>query len=178
MVDSFAGYAEASVPDSPADPAQAMSKADTQRILYETYYDRVTGYVFSLVQDRHLSSDLAQEAFVRLYTNWAVVGHPTAYLYLTATNLVRRHARRRHTEAVALARLAADRAQIIPAYDPALRDALLRLPRRLRQAVVLHYLADLPVTEVAAHLHITPGTVKRFLYEARIRLAAALEDTP
>jgi RNA polymerase sigma-70 factor (ECF subfamily) len=44
------------------------------------------------------------------------------------------------------------------------------LPRRLRDVVVLHLVADLPVAEVATVAGIPVGTVKRRLYEARALL--------
>jgi len=41
-----------------------------------------------------------------------------------------------------------------------LRDALRRLPPRVRAAVVLHYMADLSVAETAAALDVSENTVK------------------
>ncbi len=41
-----------------------------------------------------------------------------------------------------------------------LRDALRRLPARVRAAVVLHYMADLSVAETAAALGVSENTVK------------------
>jgi RNA polymerase sigma-70 factor (ECF subfamily) len=43
--------------------------------------------------------------------------------------------------------------------------------------VVLHYLADLPVADIAAQLGIPQGTVKSRLSRARDRLAGLLDDT-
>jgi RNA polymerase sigma-70 factor (ECF subfamily) len=51
-----------------------------------------------------------------------------------------------------------------------------RLPDRLRDVVLLHYYADLPVGEVATAVRRPPGTVKRQLSEARAVLAQDLED--
>ena len=47
------------------------------------------------------------------------------------------------------------------------------LPRRLQQVVVLHYFADMTVDSVARALGVAPGTVKRDLFDARAKLAAA-----
>jgi RNA polymerase sigma-70 factor (ECF subfamily) len=46
-----------------------------------------------------------------------------------------------------------------------------------REAVVLHYLADLPVADIAAQLGVPEGTVKSRLSRARTRLAGLLDDT-
>jgi RNA polymerase sigma-70 factor, ECF subfamily len=45
-----------------------------------------------------------------------------------------------------------------------------------RQVVVLYYLADLPVEQVAAELRVPVGTVKARLARARGALAARLAD--
>ncbi|HZC72208.1 MAG TPA: sigma-70 family RNA polymerase sigma factor [Jatrophihabitans sp.] len=55
--------------------------------------------------------------------------------------------------------------------------AVRRLPARQRQTVVLHYLADLPVAEVAGLLRITEGAVKAQLHDARAKLRLLLENT-
>jgi RNA polymerase sigma factor (sigma-70 family) len=59
-----------------------------------------------------------------------------------------------------------------------LGDAVRRLPAREREVVVLHYVADLPVADVARRLGVAPGTVKRALHDARRRLAEALAPPP
>jgi RNA polymerase sigma-70 factor (ECF subfamily) len=57
----------------------------------------------------------------------------------------------------------------------AVAAALATLPRRQRQVVVLHYLLDLPVGEVARQLAVPVGTVKSRLARARSALAAQLD---
>jgi RNA polymerase sigma-70 factor (ECF subfamily) len=126
--------------------------------------------------DPEIAREVTQEAFVRLFARWTKVRYPAAYLYLVATNVARAHWRRRRSEQTTLDRLAAERTTDVAAYDPTLADAVARLPRRCREVVVLHYLADLPVDQVAAQLRLAPGSVKRLLHAARALLAAALED--
>ncbi|WP_460806265.1 RNA polymerase sigma factor [Micromonospora zhanjiangensis] len=57
-----------------------------------------------------------------------------------------------------------------------LRDAIATLPAGHRQAIVLHYLADLPVEEIARLLDVPVGTVKSRLSRGRTALAARLAD--
>ena len=58
----------------------------------------------------------------------------------------------------------------------ALRAALPKLPPRARAAVVLHYLAGLPVSEVAAAMDISENTTKGHLKAALARLREELKD--
>ncbi len=53
--------------------------------------------------------------------------------------------------------------------------ALRSLPERQRQAVVLHYLLDCPVTSVANVMGLSEGAVKSHLYKARASLRDLLE---
>ena len=57
-----------------------------------------------------------------------------------------------------------------------LRAAIAGLPAGFREVIVLHYLADLPVDEVARLLGVPVGTVKSRLSRARAALATQLAD--
>jgi len=61
---------------------------------------------------------------------------------------------------------------------PRLGAALLDLPIRERQVVVLHYLADLPVDEIARECGLPAGTVKTRLAAGRRHLAERLAQYP
>jgi RNA polymerase sigma-70 factor (ECF subfamily) len=56
----------------------------------------------------------------------------------------------------------------------ALVAALATLPANHRRALVLHYLADLPVDEIAERERVAAGTVKSWLHRGRAALAARL----
>jgi RNA polymerase sigma factor (sigma-70 family) len=58
----------------------------------------------------------------------------------------------------------------------ALVEALRTLPVRQRQVIVLHYLVDLPVQEIAQTLAVPSGTVKSLLARGRQALAARLGE--
>jgi RNA polymerase sigma-70 factor (ECF subfamily) len=57
-----------------------------------------------------------------------------------------------------------------------LMNVLATLPSAQREVVVLHHLADLPVTDIAAALGLSVGTVKSRLSRARLALAHALDE--
>ena len=58
----------------------------------------------------------------------------------------------------------------------AIVEALAQLDRDQREVVVLHYLADVRVSEIARELGIPEGTVKSRLSRARTRLADLLDE--
>jgi RNA polymerase sigma-70 factor (ECF subfamily) len=122
---------------------------------------------------------VVQEAFTRALARWsrlATYDDPAAWVRRVAWNLATSRWRRVRT-AVAFARQ--HREEVVPGPSPdrvALVEALARLPERQRQAVVLHYLADLPVGAIATELGVAEGTVKSWLHRARTALAEQLVD--
>lgn len=57
-----------------------------------------------------------------------------------------------------------------------LTRAVAKLPDRHREVIVLHYLCDLSVDDVAQELGVPSGTVKSRLSRARDELARLMED--
>lgn len=136
-------------------------------------YPALAGYCESLVgADR--ADEVAQEAMTRVYARWPLLREPRPYVFRVATNVVRDEWRRTARERELWAATAERRPAAAP--DPEIWDLVHRLPERLRDVVLLHYLADLPVAEVATAVRRPVGTVKRRLHEARQALAIALED--
>lgn len=146
------------------------------RELFDAFYPRLAGWTARLV-DVDTAHDVATEAFTRLVQHWSRVDQPQPWLYMTAGNLVRDHWRRTGRERRALVRL---RPVTETAQEPdaatrmTVRALVLALPDRLREPVLLHYFADLPVRQVAAVTGRAEGTVKRDLYDARARMAQQL----
>ena len=139
--------------------------------LYTEHFGRLSGYALSLVGDPGVATDVAQEAFTRLYARWGRVRDPRAWVFFVATNLATDHWRRAQRDRALGSALRDVTPGEDPAHDPWLRDLVDRLPAPLRQAVLLHYYADLPVEEVARLVHRPVGTVKRRLHDARRLLA-------
>jgi RNA polymerase sigma-70 factor (ECF subfamily) len=101
---------------------------------------------------------------------------PEAWVRRVATNLATSRFRRDRTaRAAAPYLIAADVPEISP-DTVALIAALRTLPERQRVVVVLYYLADLPVGQIAAELRCPVGSVKAWLFRGREALAIALSD--
>ncbi len=148
------------------------------RAFYAGEYPGLARYCHSLVSDRELAHDLAQESFTRMLGRLTTVDDPRAYVYGVATNLIRRAWRKRAQDASAVGAIAGEPARSMPSHEGAVtvRAAVERLPKRLRDVVLLHYWSDLTVTDVAAAVGRPAGTVKRQLSEARALLASEVND--
>lgn len=156
---------------------RAVPRQEEFRAFYAEEYPGVAGYCHSLVSDRELAHDLAQEAFARMLGRLTKVDDPRAYLYGVATNLVRRAWRTRARDREALGVLASQPVVPQASHEGAVtvRGAVERLPARLRDVVLLHYWSDLTVEAVAAAVGRPAGTVKRQLSEARALLALEVD---
>jgi RNA polymerase sigma-70 factor (ECF subfamily) len=168
--------AVAGVPGLPSLPGVSATVAHDFAALYTAEFGRLAGYLSALTGDTDLGREAAQEAFTRLFARWRSVREPRAFAYVVGTNLCRHHWKQSGRERSAVATLGAELPADRPAHDPWLQDLVQRLPVRLREVVLLHYYADLPIAQVAAAIHRPVGTVKRRLHEARAALAIAVAD--
>lgn len=141
---------------------------------YRDTFGGLAGYAWSLTRDPHAADELAQEALTRVYARWGLLREPRPYAYRVVTNLARDRWRAEQRER----RDWADAEQVLTTGPPddSTLDAVRRLPTPLRDVVVLHYYADLPLAEIARVLRRPLGTVKRRLFEARAALANALME--
>jgi RNA polymerase sigma-70 factor (ECF subfamily) len=161
----------------PSLPGVSAAVAQDFAALYTAEFSRLAGYLTALTGDVDLAREAAQEAFTRLFARWRSVREPRAFAYVVGTNLCRHHWKQAGRERAAVATLGAALPDGRPAHDPWLQDLVQRLPVRLREVVLLHYNADLPIQQVAAAIHRPVGTVKRRLHEARAALAEAVADS-
>lgn len=136
---------------------------------------------YLLTGDRHAAEDLVQDVLEQLYVRWPRIHTaPEAYarraLVNRATNRWRSRARRPEA---ALAHH--DVAQPDRSDDVVVREAVVQalreLPAQQRAAVVLRYLEDLPVAEVAQALRCSQGAVKSSTSRGLDRLRTALAGT-
>lgn len=137
-------------------------------------YSSVYAAVRALTENRDAALDVTQEAFARAFARWSRLGKaPWAggWVMTTALNLCRRRLRRR-PPGPATAEISGG-SPVETRLD--LAAALKTLPARQREAVVLHYLADLPVAGVAEAMRTSEGTVKSHLARGRQALAARLQ---
>ncbi|GAA2398641.1 DNA-directed RNA polymerase sigma-70 factor [Catellatospora methionotrophica] len=148
--------------------------------LYAAHFTSVTTQLFAYLGDRQEAQDVTQEAFCRALHRWKDVSaydDPVAWVRRVAWNLATSHFRRSR---IATAFRRRHREVHAPEPSPdrvALFAALRSLPPRPRQAVVLHYLADQAVVDVAETMQVSTGTVKSWLHRARIALGEQLRPS-
>lgn len=149
---------------------------------YEANYARTVALVAALLGDRHEAQDVAQEAFARALARWSRLGGyelPEAWVRKVAVRIAIDSTRRVRRAVGLSVRLSAQRQAPAPAVEESLPfsplgDALMRLPMREREVLVLHYLADLPVQTIARDCGLPSGTVKARLAAGRRRLEREL----
>jgi RNA polymerase sigma-70 factor, ECF subfamily len=159
---------------------EAMAGSGSFEEFYTGAVGRLLGQLFPVTGDLHEAEEVVQEAFTRAAARWSRLRDydvPEAWVRRVAMNLAVDRARslRRQTRAMVQLR---PPPEVPGASDEALAlvEALRTLPIRQRQVLVLHYLVDLPVEQVAHTLRMPEGTVKSLLSRGRQLLAAKLGE--
>jgi RNA polymerase sigma-70 factor (ECF subfamily) len=163
--------------DGPGQRASTSELEAAYETFFRTHFTNVTRTVHLIVHDRARAEDIAQDAFLQLFRDWpriAAYERPEAWLRRVAIPLAVRGLRRdalwSRVRGLFLPRLAP-----APA-DPDVLEAVGRLPRAQRVAIVLHYYEDRPVAEIAALLGCGEATARVHLHRGRRRLAELLGE--
>jgi RNA polymerase sigma-70 factor (sigma-E family) len=146
---------------------------------YDKHYDPVRRGLCAAFRDSLLAEEATQEAFTRAYMHWRRVSQmdrPDGWVYVVAVRFATRRRRRGTGRDESANANEQDFADEVVDHEM-LRTAIDRLPPRQRLAIVLRYLADLPVADVADAMGCAPGTVKSTLHTALARLHIDLNDT-
>ena len=146
--------------------------------LVDLYYERIYLFMRRLGHNRQVSEDLTQEIFLNA---WRHIGQLrdgkalNSWLYRIAGNISRLYWRRhKGREAASIESIEVADSSNKTECDKAghyeqleqLKNAVTRLPVKLRQAVVLHYMQQLTITEAAEAAGIRKGTFKSRLNRA------------
>jgi RNA polymerase sigma factor (sigma-70 family) len=146
---------------------------------YEREYGGLVALAASLIRDRSMAEDIAQEALIAAYGRWSEVSaleSPIGWTRRVVTNKSVSLIRRRMAELRAVARLGS-RARIDSSHesDTDFWRLVRSLPRRQAQVVALHYVSDMTVVDIATILGCQEGSVKASLFKARKSLMERLE---
>jgi RNA polymerase sigma-70 factor (ECF subfamily) len=134
--------------------------------------------------DRGRAEEMAQEAFLRAYRGLEKYRGDSAFstwLFALASNLYRSELRRIPQRVIALddAPELADQHSLSDAYesddrDRTVRRAVLALPDKYREAMILFYFHEMDVSAAAQSLNLPEGTVKARLHRGRELLRTKL----
>ncbi|GLY31452.1 SigE family RNA polymerase sigma factor [Kineosporia sp. NBRC 101731] len=168
-------------------PAPPDAERDIERpaLDFEDFYRqefaRMVTLAIAVSGSRVTAEDVAQDALLQARQKWDVVGRydkPGAWLRKVTIQLASKRLRRARVEAAALLRLGNTPPEVAPGPDEVetVLAAIRQLPRQQRAAIVLAYLEDRSVKEVAEIMGCAEGTAKAHLHKARARLARILGE--
>ena len=152
---------------------------------YERYQEPLLGYLNQLTRSVHDAEDIAQEAFLHLWfaRSSGPIHNPKAFLFATASNLLKDNCRRAHTHAMKLAVQLEDveipdlsePSQVVES-DQALAlivSTLEHLRPSTQEAFLLDRVELCPHSQIAARLGVTVSMVEKHIAYAM----TALEST-
>ena len=143
-------------------------------------YPKLLGAMTLYLGDRALAEDITQEAFARAYVKWNSLKKAEAadlWLYRIAMNLAKSYFRRQMLERKLRSSTAAEPGRH---EDPDvatavyIRRAVASLPARQRSALVLRYFYDASVSQAAAAMDCSEGSIKRLTHQAIKSLRAQI----
>ena len=163
----------------------------------EDHYEAIYNLLYRLLGDRSVADDVTQEVFLRAFRGWSRFRNEASektWVYHIAINESRRYLKRaaRHRtvsldqvqneEAFHVQQGLSGRASSVQGVEDRtyLWEMIQLLPQRQREVVVLYYLQERSVKEVAEFLKMPLGTVKIQLFRARqeLRERWGVEDEP
>ena len=149
--------------------------------LYDESHGRLLRRLHRMTGRLEDAHDLMQETYARAWQHWDVVSayeEPEAWLHTAAWRLAVNRSRKLRNGQLALCRLRPAGSSPAPNVDTVfLVSALRQLPAHQREAMVLHYLAGLPVRMIAERTGVATGTVKARLSRGRRALARLMGDS-
>lgn len=163
--------------DDSGEQARRVASPDFSSF-YSDHVGSLTAQVYALTGNWSEAQDAVQEGFARALARWATVAEhadPVAWVRTVSHRVAISRWRRART-ALAFGRTQRLETTAGPSEDHvALVEGLKQLPPAQREALVLFYLADLPIETIATQLGVPSGTVKARLSRGRTALAAHLK---
>lgn len=169
-------------PQNAPQSAERSEAAEALSALFREHALGLTRLAFLILGDRGAAEDVVQEAFYGLYRAWdRLPSHDKVAGYLKVSVLngcrsVIRRSRRAPGPIEVMPAASAEADALLGEERRAAVAALRRLPARQREALVLRYFADLPVSEIAQAMGVSAGTVKSTTARGLASLARILRE--
>jgi RNA polymerase sigma-70 factor, ECF subfamily len=146
---------------------------------YGATFSGLRSQLYAYLGDRAEAQDVVQEAYCRAFARWKKISgydDPVSWVRKVAWNLATSRFRRQRTASDFLRRQREEHSEGPSPDRVALVRALATIPAQQRKAVVLHYLGQLSVGEIAEQEGVAEGTVKSWLSRGRAALNDRLAD--
>jgi RNA polymerase sigma-70 factor (sigma-E family) len=189
--DEPSGAAAVDLPGPPGPPGDTWAGAEAGvTALYEASALGLIRMAYVMLGDQPSAEDVVQEAFCGLYRRWDRLASTDGALYYVRTSVLNgcRSALRRRAvrHGFVQRRALADQLPAVSAETVVLGGeereevirALMRLPDRQREVLILRFYAELPDEEIGRVMGIRPGTVRSTAFRALDALGRALKETP
>jgi RNA polymerase sigma-70 factor (ECF subfamily) len=156
-------------------------RPSSPEVLFRHSYRGIVQSLALATGDSVAAEDATQEAFIEACVRWARISrydNPEAWVRRVAINKLRKMHRTRVRAAIAVLRLGSEGLVVPPSSEPepGVLAALSALSPRQRLAVVLCFVDDLTIAEVASAMGISKGAVSQHLSRARVTFRARLEN--
>ena len=143
----------------------------------EEQYDRIYRYCYYKLRHTHLAEDITQETFLRYFESKGVenTGRPLAFLYTIARNLCIDEYRKRKCSGLPTD-LPGENMENALVDSVMLKQALQELNERERELVLLRYVNEVPVADLAGLYGISRFALYRETKKILKRLERRISD--
>jgi RNA polymerase sigma factor (sigma-70 family) len=159
---------------------RGITSEEEFRLLFDASFSSVVRTVHRITGDRAVAEEVAQEAFIQLHLHWRKVRRYEAPTMWVRRVAIRKAQRERHRiwrrSEVERSTIRAAVVDAPPDPGDPVRAAVQTLPFKQRAVVVLFYLEDRPMDEVARLLDCSVSSGWSLLHVARKKLAVLLSE--
>lgn len=150
--------------------------------LMEAYGDSLLRLCTVYLRDFHLAEDALQDTFIKVYRRYPSFRHESSvktWITRIAMNTCRDYLRRKKPEPLGddrwLEEIPCEASMDSRLESEQLLKAVLALPPKHREVILLYYYEELTTGEIARMLHMPAPTVSARLRRARMRLQSQLK---
>ncbi|MBY0597558.1 RNA polymerase sigma factor [Bacillus bingmayongensis] len=151
------------------------------------YWQDVWNYSFIITKDTHLSDDITQEVFIKVFKKWDSFRNESSvktWLLKITRNTALNYLKSSYFKRISLVSFFRNDKEYPSAEKQFLQketmnevwDIVLKLPQKHREVLILDAKYELSYDEIAETLGVSIGTVKSRLHRARARVSKILAE--
>lgn len=159
-----------------------LGERDAWRQLVERWHPRLWRFTAKMLSDKGVAEDVSQRIWLRIVRSLIQLKEPeklAAWIYriarFTIADQLRDQYRKPPEEELPDVDLVDHNVELVDTRD-SIENWLTKLHPNDREAVVLHYLEQRPINEVAEICDVQPGTIKSRLHRARRAIRKTLSE--